>query len=117
MKIYNQHFLYRSKPWPNAINEAFSHLNTEIYSTMWGASEFTVTGNLKNYDNLDRLKYLKMPVLITNGKYDEATTSTLLKAVKRIPNARLITYNTSAHFAFLEQEKLYLSNLLKFLEH
>lgn len=112
---FNDKFLYRKQPWPNNLVYSFDHINKNIYEKMWGPSEFTVTGNLKNYDQMENLKNLTMPVLITGGKFDEATPQTLKRAAKGLPKGKLIIYEKSAHFAFLEEEEKYFRDLRLFL--
>ena len=43
------------------------------YIVAWGPSEFRPTGNLKNYDYTDKLKYIKCNVLLMSGVNDEST--------------------------------------------
>ncbi|MEJ0057298.1 MAG: hypothetical protein WDN75_17555 [Bacteroidota bacterium] len=38
---------------------------------MWGSTEFNAIGN-KNFDRVNRLHELKLPVLFIAGRYDEA---------------------------------------------
>ena len=46
---------------------------TQVYETMWGPNEFTVTGTLKDWDVTDRLGEIEVPTLVTSGRYDECT--------------------------------------------
>lgn len=115
MDIYYQHFVFRMKNWPKKLKYSFDHMNYDIYKTMWGVSEFTVTGSLKNYDRLNELPKLTMPILLTGGRFDEATPETLEKAVKLLHRGKLIIYENSAHFAFLNEKTKYLVDLKKFL--
>ena len=48
--------------------------NLELLEYMWGPSDFTVTGSLKNYDRTCDLGTLRMPVLFHCGEFDEALT-------------------------------------------
>ena len=87
---------------------------------MWGSSEFNVTGNLKEYDRSDDLSKLSMPVLLTCGRYDEATPETMFVIESKINsvlgnNAQLIIYEKSAHVSHIEEPVLYLENLRNFL--
>lgn len=116
VNVYYQHFVCRMNPWPKDLSDAFAHLNQNIYNTMWGPSEFTMTGNLKDFDILKNLNQLSLPVLITGGKFDEATPETLSQAVNQLSNGRYILYQSSAHLAFLEEESKYLADLRLFLK-
>lgn len=116
MDMYYHLFVCRMKEWPSDLVYSLEHLNPEVYKTMWGPSEFSMTGNLKHFDRMDSLHQLNMPVLITGGKYDEARPDTLAYAVKQLPHGQLIIYENSAHMAFLEEQKKYLSDLRLFLK-
>ena len=114
--VYYHHFICRMKKWPRDLNYSFEHLNDNVYKTMWGPNEFTVTGNLKDFDEMSNLQHFKMPILLTGGKYDGASPKTLAHAVKKLPNGRLIIYEKSAHMAFLEEKNKYLRDLRLFLK-
>jgi len=114
---YYHHFVCRLQQWPKNLSYSFEHLNLDVYHTMWGPSEFTMNGNLKHFDVLNKLQNLSMPVLITGGQYDEARPTTLADAVKKIPHGQLTIYKNSAHVAFLEEKKQYLNDLRLFLRN
>ena len=115
--VYYHHFCCRMREWPHDLTDAAEHMNLDVYHTMWGANEFSVTGNLKNFNQIPKLKELTMPVWVTGGRYDEARPETLAYATKQIPHAHLKIYEKSAHVAFLEEQDLYLSDLRQFLQH
>ncbi len=114
--IYYHQFVCRMSPWPKDLDYSFAHLNADVYKAMWGPSEFTMTGNLKHFDNTKKLNQLILPVLITGGKFDEATPSTLSQVAKQLPHGQYILYKKSAHLAFLEEETKYLADLRLFLK-
>lgn len=113
--IYYQHFVFNMKNWPIQLKYSAENISYDVYNTMWGPSEFTLTGNLKNYDRINDIQRLKIPILLTCGRHDEATPQTLEKIVHLLQNGKLIVYKKSAHFAFLNEEKDYLNNLEHFL--
>jgi L-proline amide hydrolase len=55
MAFYRRH-LCRLDPWPDCLNRTFEKLaqSPEVYSTMWGPSEFHVIGTLKNWEIVNR---------------------------------------------------------------
>jgi proline iminopeptidase len=113
-EFYNR-FVFHMQEQPAGLKYSSQHVNSEIYQTMWGKSEFSATGNLKHYEHFNDLKQLAMPVLITGGQFDEARPDTLQRAVAMMPNARLIVYPNSAHFAFINERKKYLTDVRQFL--
>lgn len=45
----------RLDPWPAGLERSFAEAGYDVYNTMNGPSEFTVTGSLKTWDIMDRL--------------------------------------------------------------
>ena len=45
--------------------------NTNLYGYMWGPSEFTISGTLKDYNGTSFLPMIKVPTLFTVGEFDE----------------------------------------------
>ena len=53
MDFYSRHIL-RLQPFPKKILQKMEETN-QVYETMWGKNEFTVTGNLKDWDRTSEL--------------------------------------------------------------
>ena len=113
---FYQHYLCRLPEWPEALKYSFEHFNTTVYKTIFGPSEFTVTGNLSDFDCLDQLYLLTMPTLITCGRFDEARPESMQNIVKKLPEGKLVIFEKSAHVAHLEESDLYLNVLTDFIE-
>lgn len=75
--VHYKNFISRGErvPGPDSIKRVPG--NRLMYMYMWGPSEFRATGTLKEYDRLDRLGELNVPVLWITGEYDEARPSTV----------------------------------------
>lgn len=114
IKLFNN-LLCRIHPDPEDLQYSLSHSNRDIYQTMWGPSEFSVTGNLKNFDRINDLAKLTMPVLITCGRFDEAAPQTMQKAREKFKIAKLIIFEKSAHVPHLEEPEKYFDSLVDFL--
>jgi proline iminopeptidase len=69
----------------------------DIYGYMWGPSEFTVTGTLREYDAKPFLSGIRVPVLYTVGEFDEANPETIALFTSLTPGARLVTIPGAAH--------------------
>ncbi|HVO77690.1 MAG TPA: proline iminopeptidase-family hydrolase, partial [Methanomassiliicoccales archaeon] len=76
MEYYRRHVCILD-PWPDFVQEALSKMSMDVYGTMWGASEFTITGTLKNLDLVPKLRKIEVPVLLTCGDRDEAGVKTV----------------------------------------
>jgi len=116
MMVYYNLYLCRLDPWPDMLLEAFGAQNVDIYSTMWGPSEFTCTGSLRSYDRSDSLYMIEVPTLFTCGEYDEATPKTVQYYANQMPNAKLKVFMQSSHTAMLEQSTCFIKAVRRFLK-
>jgi proline iminopeptidase len=107
MDFYRQH-LYRLHPWPEAMNLTMEKLDHAVYEYMQGPSEFTVTGTLRDYDLVDRLGELSLPVLYTCGEYDECTPSATEYYHLRTPRSEYVVFRGASHEHHLEKPDEYL---------
>ena len=72
--------------------------NAKIYNGMWGSSEFSATGTLKDYDAT--LKLLELDgsrTLFLVGQYDSARIDTVQEYVKLTPGAELAVIPGASH--------------------
>lgn len=114
MAFYRRH-LNRQNPWPPALQRSFDLFNTNLYQTMWGPSEFTATGTLKNYDSSDRLSRIQAPTLYICGEYDESTPAANRDFARQTPNATVEIVANASHTPFLERTDAYLTKVRNFL--
>ncbi|MFC1557138.1 proline iminopeptidase-family hydrolase [candidate division KSB1 bacterium] len=112
---FYRRFLCRLDPWPPEMDSTFAHFGYEVYNYMWGPSEFTATGVLKQYDRTDRLGELGLSVLFTTGAYDEATPSTVDYYRSLVPGSRLEILEESAHMTMLDEPDEYVRIVRNFL--
>ena len=100
--FYSKH-LIRTNPWPKFPECSGSINNEAIYNYMWGPTEFYATGKLIDYDRIDRLDEINVPVLLLVGEYDEARPETMEKVQKLFPNAKLEIIKDAAHASFIDK--------------
>ncbi len=112
--FYHKH-VCRLEPWPDCLNRSCAKLNSDVYGKMWGPSEFTITGELKGFDNTNVLKNISLPVLFTAGEYDEATPETTQYYAGLTPGAKIIIYKDASHTHHLEKQSEYLADIRRFL--
>lgn len=115
MVFYRQH-VCRLDPWPACLKRTMDKMGQEVYLHMWGPSEFTVTGTLKDYDRVSRLKELALPVLYTCGEHDEATPATTRLYQQATPGAQMRVFAGASHEHHLEQPQEFLRVVEEFLE-
>ena len=87
----------RRQPWSADIDSAFATANMGIYRYMWGPSEFTATGTLRNYDASGWLPEITVPVLFTTGEFDEARPPTVRWQASLIPGAEVAIIPGAGH--------------------
>jgi proline-specific peptidase len=115
MDFYHRH-VCRLDPWPEIVNELMASLRKEVYETMWGPSEVYPTGTLKDWDVTSRLGEIRVPALVTCGRYDEATPRLAQVIADGITDAELVVFEQSAHIALLEETERYLEIVGGFLD-
>ena len=87
-----------------------------VYNYMWGPSEFTARGTLKNYDIHQTLKSIKIPVLFTTGEFDEARPQTVKRFSALVPNSTFIVIKGAGHFTSNDNLPALLSAMNKFIK-
>ena len=117
MVFYGRH-ICRLDPWPDCLNRTLERVlqSPEVYSTMWGASEFHVTGTLKDWDIANRLDEIRVPALVVGGRYDEATPAMTEALHRGMAGSEWVIFENSAHMPHLEETKRYMQVLTDFLD-
>lgn len=116
MMVFYQKHLCRLDEWPDYLNTAFAKLNMAQYEYMWGPSEFTLKGTLKNYERADQLNKITLPTLITCGEYDEASPATGIYYQEKMPGSRLYVIKGASHEHHIEKREEYMGVVRKFLK-
>jgi proline-specific peptidase len=118
MMVFYRRHVCRTEPWPECVNRAFARLaeDPEVYYTMNGPSEFHMTGHIKDWDIRDRLGEIRVPTLITSGRYDEATPLIAETMHRGIAGSEWVIFEESSHLAHVEEPERYLQVLTDFLD-
>lgn len=114
-QAYIERYVCRLNPPPKEILDSIAGNGHEVYETMWGPSEFYVTGNLKGYDRSNRLREISVPTLFTCGRYDEATPESTAWYQRFVPKSKLVVFENSAHMTMLEERDRYIETIRSFL--
>ena len=115
MEFYKRH-VCRMDVWPDCIMRTIDNLDrNQVYETMNGPNEFTVIGNLKNWNRINRLGEINTPTLITVGKYDEITPKCSQTIHNGIKNSQMHIFQKSGHTAHLEEMEEYMEIVKKFI--
>jgi proline iminopeptidase len=115
MEYYKRH-LCNLEPWPDYVQEALDNLNMDVYMSMWGPSEFTVSGKLKDFELYQFLHKITVPVLLTCGDRDEAGVKTLKDFQMEFPNAQMAVIPKASHLHQIEQPGIYKAIVSEFLK-
>lgn len=113
--LYYSKFLRRKEREKEKADSASMFFGTNVYEYMWGPSEFTATGNLLNYDRVNRLKEISIPTLLLTGDYDEARPNTVKYFQNQIPNAEFTVIKNSGHATVHDNPEQTLSRINEFL--
>ncbi|MEQ8766199.1 MAG: proline iminopeptidase-family hydrolase [Planctomycetota bacterium] len=103
-EFYAKH-VCRMDPWPDDVQGALSpeKMGFDVYATMWGPSEFTAIGTLKDFERVDRLKEIQVPALFLCGRYDEATPAATEYYHRNLPGSEYAVIEDASHLTFAER--------------
>jgi len=113
--FYNEH-LCRLKQWPEALNRAFPHINSQIYVMMQGPSEFGVSGRLENWDRSKDLPQLKIPTLTIGGKYDTMDPEYMKWMATQVEQGDSLICPNGSHCSMWDDQQHYFTGLIKFIK-
>ena len=86
----------------------------QVYDTINGPNEFTTIGNLRYWNRIPDLHQIRVPVLLTCGRYDELGEVCSRTILDRIPDGRLEIFEHSAHVAHAEEPDAYNNTVAAF---
>ena len=115
-QVFYHRFVCCADPWPEALERAFGGMGEQVYGSMNGPSEFTITGPLKDVDVTGRLPGLRLPMLFICGEYDEATPASTRYYAGLAPNAEVVVIEGAAHVANFDQPEAYVETLRGWLD-
>ena len=115
MVFYRKH-LCRLPEWPKEVTYSMEHTSKPVYETMNGPNEFTIIGNIRYWDVTSRLHTIKVPSLVTCGKYDEVTPKVARDIHNHIKKSKLVVFPNSSHTAFWEEREKFVEVLTRFLD-
>lgn len=114
--FYRQHLL-RMDEYPEPVRKTFEYIEKrKTYLIMNGPNEFTITGTIKDWDVTDQLWKIRVPTLITVGRYDEVTPTVAEVLHKNIKGSTLVIFENSSHMAMWEERDKYLQVIRGFIE-
>ena len=106
------------KDWPNSINRGFSHLNSQVYVTMQGPSEFGIKGNatLKDWDVKDRLSTITVPTLSIGAQYDTMDPKQMEWLSNEVQNGQYLHCPNGSHLSQYDDLEHFFPGLISFIK-
>jgi proline iminopeptidase len=103
------------RPVEADLDSTMASVSLDIYSYMWGPSEFTATGTLRRYDARPFLASIDLPVLYTVGEFDEANPELVEGFAQQTPDARVVVIPDAAHITAWDNPEADLLAVREFL--
>lgn len=113
---FYRRYLCRLPVWPHEVVHTFEQLSKPVYSTMNGPNEFTIIGTIRDWDVTDRLPEIRLPCLVTVGKYDEVTPKVAESIHRGIRGSKLVIFQKSSHLGMWEERARYIEVVRDFLD-
>lgn len=115
-KVFYENFFFRGE-WKqsNDWDTIPEKNNMAIYQYMWGPSEFTATGTLKNFDATGKLKKIKVPTLFLVGEYDEARPETVEKFHRMVEGSVFKIVDNAGHLTLNDNPEQNLEFIREFI--
>lgn len=102
--------------WPDAVNLAFAHLNTEVYIPMQGPSELGASGKLENWDRSADLNQIRVPTLTIGATHDTMDPEHMEWMAGEVRNGRYHHCPNGGHAAQFDDAEVYFEGLIRFIK-
>ena len=96
MNVFYDLYVWR-KPVKEDLDSMYATFNVDLYNYMWGPSEFTATGTLKDYNGVSLLPQITVPVMFTVGEFDEIYPEMVKELSQKVPDSRYVMFEGAAH--------------------
>jgi proline iminopeptidase len=113
-EYYNRH-VYGMEQLSERLRRSIEQADPLTYNTLWGPNELTITGVVKDYSMTPRLSAIRIPTLFTCGRFDEATPEAHELFASKVPGAKCVVFEKSAHHPHDTETEQYLGVLRSFL--
>jgi pimeloyl-ACP methyl ester carboxylesterase len=109
--------LCRLDPWPDFLDPSWDTMEeNQVYQTMAGPNDLVINGTLSGWNRSDHLGSIRVPTLVTCGRYDEITPACSETIVAGVPDARMVVFENCGHLAHVEEPELFAETVGTFLE-
>uniref|UniRef100_A0A8H7MZQ2 AB hydrolase-1 domain-containing protein n=1 Tax=Bionectria ochroleuca TaxID=29856 RepID=A0A8H7MZQ2_BIOOC len=119
IEVFYKRHLSLARPYPAPeVKAALNWFEADgtTYGTMYGPSELSITGSLRNWTIIPELHKIKVPTLLINAVNDEAQDVTMQPFADNIKNSKWVKLDNAAHFSHVDQREEYIQHIQDFLE-
>ncbi len=117
MEVFYSRYVWGENPPKAESDSIMSRFNTVLYNYMWGPSEFSATGTLKNYNATDLLPKIKVPVLFTVGEFDEILPEIVKEKADMVKDSRFVIFKGSTHMTPWDSREESIKVVREFLKY
>jgi proline iminopeptidase len=113
-----RHHVLRMPPaeWPDAVQLAFAHLNTDVYIPMQGPSELGASGKLKFWDRSADLGQIQVPTLTIGATHDTMDPQHMKWMATQVQQGRYHHCPNGSHLSQFDDSQTYFEGLIGFLK-
>ncbi len=111
---YKRH-LCRLDPWPEPVERAFRHVNTQVYNTMQGTTNSSSRATSRTGIAGTDLPKIKVPTLVIGAKYDEMNPDDIRREGEPDPELAPLICENGSHLAMWDDQEAYFEGLIDFL--
>lgn len=97
MNLFYSRYVWGSNPPQADLKNFMATFNVEMYNYMWGASEFSITGTLKNYSAVSYLSKIEVPTLFTVGEFDEIAPEIVKRYAEDVIDVKFVEFQDACH--------------------
>ncbi|MBW3545589.1 MAG: proline iminopeptidase-family hydrolase [Bacteroidetes bacterium] len=102
--------------WPEPVNRSFSKMNSSLYVTMQGPSEFGIAGKLANWDRTADLPKIKTPALVVGAAHDTMDPEHMRWMAEQVQHGTYLHCPNGSHMSFYDDQETYMQGLIKFMK-
>jgi proline iminopeptidase len=97
MNQFYAKYVWGSNPVQPDFDSLMATFNVDLYEYMWGPSEFTITGTLRDYNATSFLPMIKVPTLFTVGEFDEINPDIVKELSGKVKDSQFVVFTGSSH--------------------
>lgn len=102
--------------WPEPVNRSFAKMNSSLYVTMQGPSEFGIAGKLANWDRSADLPKIDAPALVIGAAHDTMDPAHMRWMADQVQHGTYLHCPNGSHMSFYDDQETYMQGLIKFMK-